>query len=203
MSGPASYWDSRSDRYQYPASGVLKNIPGIQNARELEAYEQLMTGARVEECVQAIRAMPVDLAMWQAIHRTLFQDIYEWAGELRSVQLAKGGNVFAHPQHIEREGRRLFGQLAEEHGLRGLRHEALASRLAYYFAETNVLHPFREGNGRTQKLLFNEIARRTGHAIDWPQIDAERLLQAILEAFERQQYAALERLFRATVTPAP
>jgi cell filamentation protein len=197
MSGPASYWDSRSDCYQYPGSGVLKNIPGIRNARELEAYEQLMTGARVEECVQAIRAMPVDLAMWQAIYRTLFQDIYEWAGELRSVQLAKGSNVFAHPQHIEREGRRLFGQLADEHGLRGLRQEALASRLAYYFAETNVLHPFREGNGRTQ------FARRTGHAIDWPQIDAERLLKAILEAFERQQYAALERLFRASATPAP
>ena len=65
MNGPTSYWNNRSDRYQYPDSGVLRNIPGIQNARELEAFGQLMTSARLEECVQAIRTMLIGLGMWR------------------------------------------------------------------------------------------------------------------------------------------
>src|SRR5262249_25276152 len=111
-----------------------------------------------------------------------------------------GGNVFAHPQCIESEARRLFGQLDDENLLQGLSLETFTPRLAYYFAETNVLHPFREGNGRTQKLLFNEIARRAGPTIDWGGSVPDRLLQAIIEAFHQQHYSLLERLFRRALT---
>ena len=94
---------------------------------------------------------------------------------------------------------RLFGQLGDENGLRSLPPVIFSARLAYYFAETNALHPFREGNGRTQKLLFNEIARRAGYGIGWQGIDADQLLQATIAAFKWQRYSGLESLFSAVV----
>jgi len=142
----------------------------------------------------AIKDEPLNLSTWQKLHRSFFQDVYSWSGEIRSVHLAKGDTVFAIPDHIETQARELFDKLQAEN-LSDISLEILPARLAYYFAELNVLHPFREGNGRTQKLLFDEITRRVGLEIDWTLIGTEEFLDALVLAYHSQDYSKLEELF--------
>jgi cell filamentation protein len=189
-----SYWNAGSDPYQYPGSQVLKNIPDVRNAAALDAFEQRATILRLDEVIVAIADQPINFATWQTIHRILFQDLYRWAGDVRTVQLAKGTTVFAIPEHIHAEAERLFTQLAAENLERASR-DQVAGRFAFYFGELNALHPFREGNGRTQKLLFDEIGRRIGYRIDWARIHTDSLLKAVIAAFNRQDYDSLTHLF--------
>lgn len=151
-----SYWDSSSDSYVYPGTRILKNIPGIHDEQALITFEQRATALRYDETMASIKGAPLILVTWKKLHKTLFQDVYAWAGEIRHVQLAKGNTVFAMPEHIERQADELFAKLKSEN-LKDVSSNTRADRLAYYFAELNVLHPFREGNGRTQKMLFDEI----------------------------------------------
>jgi len=180
------YWNSHSDAYQYPNSTVLRNIPGVTDGAELEALELNASTARMPEALVYIQSRPVDLALWQDIHRILFQDVYAWAGELRSVQMSKGNTLFAHPENIASEGERIFRELAAENALAGLDKPELCRRLAYYFSEGNALHPFREGNGRTQKLLFSELVRRLGYRIDWKHLSPEEHLQSVIEGYHHR-----------------
>jgi cell filamentation protein len=189
-----SYWNRGADPYQYPGSQVLRNLPGINDASALEVFEQRASALRLDEMLAAIADKSINLALWQTIHRILFQDVYDWAGNIRLVQLAKGDTVFAMPERIEVEVNRLFAALEREN-LPSLNRDQIVARLAHYFGELNVLHPFREGNGRTQKLLFDEIVRRAGYAIDWAKMDVDALLKAVIAAFQKQDYHALERLF--------
>jgi cell filamentation protein len=176
------YWNDNSDTYQYANSTVLKNIPGITDGIKLETLELNATVARLPEVLAHIQNRPISLTLWQDIHSILFQDIYEWAGHVRTVHMSKGNTVFAYPQNIQTEGERVFNELKAEDGLEGLPKNDLCERLAYYFSECNALHPFREGNGRTQKLLFGEIVRRSGYGIEWKMLTVEDHLEGVIEA---------------------
>jgi cell filamentation protein len=89
----------------------------------------------------------------RAIHFHIFQDIYCWAGELRTVDISKGSTRFANISRIEPEADKLFRLLEQENHLIGLPREQFLTRLAHYYGELNVIHPFRDGNGRAQRLL--------------------------------------------------
>jgi cell filamentation protein len=194
-----SYWRRESDSYQYPGSPVLRNLPGIRDHLALEVFERRATALRLDEVFRAVCDYPITFALWTTIHRLLFQDVYEWAGAIRTVQLAKGNTVFAMPENIAAEGRRIFASFRDE-DLALLDRNQFISRLAYYYGELNVLHPFREGNGRTQKLLFEEIARRHGYMLAWPNIDVDDLLRALITAYFEQDYQLLESLFLKALT---
>lgn len=190
MSEP--YWNEHSDPYQYANSTILKNIPGILDPAALEQFEKRVTTLRLDEVLEAIAHDPISLESWQSIHRILFQDVYAWAGEIRTVHLAKGRTVFAMPEHIASQAENIFSALAGDN-------PSDPSRLAYYFGELNVLHPFREGNGRTQKLLFDEIVRRDKKAIAWHVMDVNVLLNALITAYQKQDYTPLADLFKTAL----
>lgn len=200
ISSKNAYWNDRSDVYQYSQSTVLKNIPGIENGAELEAFELNVTTARMPEALAYIRNQPVGLKLWQDIHRILFQDIFEWAGRFRTVQMSKGDTLFAHPENIQSEGGRIFLQLNGENNLEGLQKPKLCQRLAYYFSECNALHPFREGNGRTQKFLFGEIVKRLNHHIDWKRLSSEEHLQAVIAGYQHR-FEQLTAVFEKIIIP--
>ena len=189
-----SYWNEESDPYQYQNSPLLKNLPDIRDTVTLEIFEQRATALRLDEVMTTIGTKPINLTSWQLIHRILFQDVYSWAGEIRTVQLAKGNTVFAMPEHIVTVAKQIFDKYNSEN-LATLNRDLIITRLAYYFGELNVLHPFREGNGRTQKLLFDEMARRIDYKMDWAKMGVDALLQAVILAFHRQDYRPLEILF--------
>jgi len=105
---------SSHDNYIDPASGVLKNRLGITDAATLEQAEAALVATRSYELSQTPLKGRFDLAHLQAIPRYLFGDVYEWAGQLRTIDLSKGGQRFAHHAHIGRAAAPIFKQLAEE-----------------------------------------------------------------------------------------
>lgn len=125
-----SYWNTESDPYQYPGSSVLMNIPDIHDASALELFEQRTTMLRVDEAIAAIAGVPINLDTWQMIHRIIFRDVYAWAGEIRTVQLVKDHTVFAMPEHIPTEAKRLFEALACE-DISSLERTSFIERIAY------------------------------------------------------------------------
>jgi cell filamentation protein len=93
--------------------------------------------------------------------------LYEWAGQLRTIDIGKGGNRFANHMQIENAAEPIFQQLAKENQLAGLGAEAFSDRAAYYLGEMNALHPFREGNGRAQREFISHLAHVNGYYIAW------------------------------------
>lgn len=165
------------DPYADPVTGVLLNKLGLRTAGELEAAEREITHA----ALILLRESPVqpgyDLAHLCAIHRRIFGDIYEWAGQVRTVAIGKG-NLFCLPQYIETSAAEIFRALVAENFLRGMERRPFIDRLTYYLGEVNAVHPFREGNGRTQRAFFEQLARDAGFTLNWQHLDAARNIDA-------------------------
>jgi cell filamentation protein len=174
---------SDGDEYLDPVSGVLKNRFGIVDLATLESTEADLVAARSREIVLNPIPGKFDLAHLQAIHRFLFGDLYEWAGQLRTVDISKNGYMFAHYAHIPSASALLFKKLEEEKYLAVLDVDAFSSRLAYYLGEINALHPFREGNGRSQREFISLLAHLNGYYIAWELMKPSDLLQASIESF--------------------
>jgi cell filamentation protein len=165
------------DPYGDPVTGVLYNKLGLGSAAGLEAAEREITHA----ALILLDSLPVspsyDLPHLREIHRRIFGDIYEWAGRIRTVVIAKGA-VFCLPQYIDSSAAAIFRELHDEDCLRGLRRDAFVGRLAYYLGEVNALHPFREGNGRAQRAFFGQLARDAGFTLAWQHLDPVRNVDA-------------------------
>jgi cell filamentation protein len=111
-----------------------------------------------------------DIEHLRGIHRYLFQDVYEWAGEFRTVDIAKGNSYFAHVPHIESTLKDLFERLSKGQHLHGLNQERFADRVAEVLGTLNAVHAFREGNGRTQREFVRELAYKNSYWIDWNKV---------------------------------
>lgn len=83
-----------------------------------------------------------------------FQDLYDWAGQLRTVDISKGSTRFCNVQRIEPEASKLLAKMAMANYFVGLPRNQLIESLADFYNELNVIHPFREGNGRVSRLFF-------------------------------------------------
>jgi cell filamentation protein len=88
------------DPYVYPGTSILRNRWGVRDAAELARREATITAARLAELAERPIPGDFDLAHLQALHRHIFGDVYDWAGEIRSVAIAKD-DLFALPQHME------------------------------------------------------------------------------------------------------
>ncbi|MEW7312623.1 putative adenosine monophosphate-protein transferase Fic [Buttiauxella gaviniae] len=109
-----------------------------------------------------------------AIHQQLFQDVFDWAGELRDVDISKGETRFCHFEYIENEGNDLMQEMENEHYLTGLARTEFVHRLAHYYCEINVLHPFFVGSGRAQRVFFEQLAIHAGYVLDWSGVDPDQ-----------------------------
>jgi len=165
------------DPYADPVTGVLRNKLGLSTAAELEAVEREITHA----ALILLRETPVrpayDLAHLCEVHRRIFGDIYDWAGQVRTVAIAKGA-MFCLPQYIEPAATEIFRLLRSDNFLRGLERGLFIDRLTYYLGEVNAVHPFREGNGRTQRAFFEQLADDAGFTLAWQRLDADRNIAA-------------------------
>lgn len=165
------------DPYTDPVTGVLLNKLGLETAAELEAAEREITHAALILLGESPVHLGYDLTHLCAIHQRIFGDIYDWAGQIRTVGIAKG-TLFCLPQYIETSAAEIFRALSSENFLRDLDREAFVARLAYYMGEVNAVHPFREGNGRTQRAFFEQLAREAGCTLAWQHLDAARNIEA-------------------------
>lgn len=168
-----------SDPYLDAANGVLRNKLGLTDAAALEAAEGQIVAVRDA----AIAAGPLpgayDLKHLRAFHKRLFGDIYTWAGKLRTVDIEKGGTHFCRAEFLESSADNdVFPMIKEANFLRGLTREEVVQAMAAQLAEVNALHPFREGNGRTQRAFFRQMAAEAGWRIDWAAADREANIAA-------------------------
>jgi cell filamentation protein len=174
---------SADDHYLDPASGILKNRLGIVDGAMLEEVEASLVAARSYELSRAPLKGAFDLAHLQAIHRYLFHDVYDWAGELRTIDIGKGGNQFSHHAYIAIAATELFKTLAAEEHLSGLAPAVFSQRAAHYLGELNALHAFREGNGRAQREFMSHLAQASGYYIAWENMKPADMLQASIDSF--------------------
>jgi cell filamentation protein len=173
-------YEAEADSYCYPGTTVLINRLGLHDRANLEAFETEMVSQRFREPLPPGR---LTSRHYRAIHRHLFQDVYAWAGRIRTVRIAKQGSAFCYPEHIEREMQRLFGDLAAQKQFRGLTATDFAARAAHFLGELNAIHPFREGNGRTQLSFLVALAHRAGHPLDAGRLEPAQMLRAMIRSF--------------------
>lgn len=140
-----SYQYAHDSYYCYENSNVLKNKLGICDSELLEEKERKIAGLRYIELFQNIPKGEMNFNYLLKIHKFLFQDIYTWAGKIRTVDIAKG-NMFCNSRFIYSNATEIFNNLKKEHFLQDLSAKELSVKMAYYFSEINALHPFREGN---------------------------------------------------------
>jgi cell filamentation protein len=169
------------DVYCYPGTHVLINKLHITDEVALNEAELTFTQYRIEEFIPNFDTF--SLATLQSIHYFLFQDLYAWAGELRTVDISKGNTLFANVRFFETEANKLFQQLKREEFLITLPQDEFIQRLAHYYSELNVVHPFRDGNGRAQRVLFEALAINAGYEIRWQAIETDEWLPANIAAY--------------------
>ena len=187
------------DPYCYPNSRTLKNKLNIRDFDRLWEAERRLVKYREVELLNGGINGRFNFEHLKRIHRYLFQDVYDWAGEVRTVDIAKG-NLFCRCFAIEAEAERIFGELKQEKYLRDLKAGEFAKRLAYYLAEVNALHPFREGNGRTQREFIRQLAYQNGYFLSYAGITAEEMVEASKASF-RLDYEPLERIILNHLQP--
>jgi cell filamentation protein len=134
------------DPYVYPGTTTLRNRLGLRNPADLDRIERLYAADRT---TQRIPRGSFDLIHLRAIHRHLFQDIYDWAGELRTVEISKGSQQFQFRQYIHTGMADVHRRLERSRFLPALPAADFAEQAGVIMGDINYIHPFREGNGRT------------------------------------------------------
>jgi cell filamentation protein len=168
-------YDAVPDRYCYPGTTVLRNIQDIRDQASLDKFEAAITAQRADEPLPAGR---MSVTHYKAIHHHLFQDVYVWAGRFRSVRIYKDGSAFCFPENIEEQMRRLFASLADRRSLRGLSYGQFAAAAASFLSTLIAVHPFREGNGRTQTTFLALLADQADHPLDLEKLEPRKFLAA-------------------------
>ncbi len=175
-------YEARNSIYCYPGSDVLINKLNIKDNQLLSEAERKIVLTKSYELRKNSKIGDFDLNHFLEIHKFLFEDIYPFAGKFRNENIAKGYFSFAEWQYIEPEIKRLFDKLKAENYLQGRSREELVKGLAYYLSELNVLHPFREGNGRTIREFIRELAFFNGYVLDLQNTTSEELLKASVDS---------------------
>ena len=184
--------------YCYPGTNVLRNKLNIRDGDILSDAERSISLVRMMELEDHPIRGEYDLNHLRMIHRVLLGDIFDWAGELRTVDISKG-TMFCKCDYIESNAAKLFKQLRSENNLVGLQIEDMVSRLAYYLCEINAIHPFREGNGRTQRLFIKQLAFDAGYHLDFTGITDEEMINASVRGFVLD-YSHMESLIRRGIS---
>ncbi len=166
----------------YPGTTVLINKLGITDQRELDSIEKQITLLRGTQAEQETEFRDVDFEFYKALHGTLFGDLYDWAGKLRTINISKKGTVFCKHTELERLGTLKFARLRELDFLCGMPDSEFLDELTEFYHEMNMLHPFREGNGRTLRLFVTLLVRNTGRDIDFARCDTDLLTIAAVRA---------------------
>ena len=175
-------YEARNSIYCYPNSDILKNNFNIRDNSKLEILERKLVLAKLYELRQNKQIGKFDIHHFVSIHKFLFEDIYPFAGLFRTENIAKGNFSFAEWQYIESELNRLLNELKNENYLKDLSKDLLSKRLAYYMAEFNVLHPFREGNGRTIREFIRQLAYVNGYIFNLQNINPQYMLNASIKS---------------------
>ncbi len=186
-----------ADPYIDEVHGVLHNKADLVDPEGLARYEADCFRLRMLELV----AIEPTIESYRDLHRHLFQDVYEWAGEFRTIPLAKQDFVdslnitrFTPPSEIVSSLESVMENLREAKCFGELSRESAATAVAHLLADLNDIHPFREGNGRIQRRFVEWVATQSGHPVEFLVVSREWMLVASIQA-SRGDRALMERMF--------
>jgi cell filamentation protein len=195
-------YDVNKDPYLDSETGALFNKLGLKTAKELDDAEAKLTA--IEITALTTQDIPFyedcDVALFKSVHKRMFNDIYDWAGELRTVELSKGTTSFARVQHLAINLDSLFEQLAKDDYIATTDLDEFINKLARYYGDLIVLHPFREGNGRTIRTFMAMLAESIGWHIAWDEMDPQENIDASIAAYKGDEKPLREMLAKI-VTP--
>lgn len=180
-------------------NGVLINLGNYTDTQSLHAFETDMSIARLVELQEQPVQGAFDLAHLCSIHQRIFQDVYPWAGQLRQVDIGKGETRFLRFHDIETEFAWVVERLNQSDFFADLSHGNLAEFAAeagIILGSLNLIHPFREGNGRTQREFLAQLAARAGYNIQWAGVSDMAMRHACIDALEDPDCKTLAKLVR-------
>ncbi|MDP9800350.1 cell filamentation protein [Arcanobacterium wilhelmae] len=181
---------------------MLKNLIGATTTKQLNAFEADIVPLRQIQLLHTGWETSGDFHELQYIHFALFHDIYSWAGEPRTIDIQKnavGSIPFFPVAKLEDGISNAFAQLKSDGYLRNLNTQDFVERLAFHYEQLNYLHPFREGNGRAQRVFWSRVARDAGHNIDWTQLTREDNDRACMIAMRDLNLQPLIQMFSTIV----
>jgi len=189
-------WDSK---YCYPNSSVLKNKLGIQEAGILAEAERRITAINILEIMDKPVRGRLDFKHLCAIHRAIFLDVFDWAGKPRTVNISKG-NPFCMSNVIHEYAESIFSKLKDDDYLLGKSADEMPEALTWYLSEINVLHPFRDGNGRAQRIFIEYLAQCAGYYVDFSDVSSKEMIEASVLSFDKE-YDQMTAMFGSITSP--
>lgn len=170
------------DKYTYP-NGVLRNNLGITDGKTLEpALNSFATRRMHGVLLDGLPERP-DFEYLRSIHHRLFQDTLPFAGRIRDVDAqAEGVLAYCRPDFIRPELDRLYRQLESTDYLRGMDKPEFSAELAERWGDLTMIHPFRDGNTRSQSLYIDALSARAGYQVEWSRANVDDLRAARLHA---------------------
>ncbi len=183
-------WDSY---YCYPNCFILKNKLNIKNEALLEEAERQITAVKILDLKMNPIKGKLNFEHLLNIHKYIFNDIYEWAGKTRSVNISKGSQ-FCNYTFINNMADEIFSKLHNDNYLIGSTNEEMIAKLSFYLGELNAMHPFREGNGRTQRIFIEYLAHAAGYHVDFSKVSSKEMIEASADSF-LCDYRKMENIF--------
>lgn len=164
------------DKYCYLGTDVLKNKLNIHDAQVLSNAERDFTLLAVQDL--EFCEPPYDLSYMQLLHKKIFGFIYDWAGDIREVEISKADTRFCTIHRIEPEAKKIFATLHKQNYFKKLSEAEFINAISELYADLNLIHPFREGNGRVQRLFFEHLVLHNDYIIDWNVVSKEHWIEA-------------------------
>ncbi len=195
-------YKSPADRLCYPGTDTLKNKLGIKDEEDLFNAERELVSLRLAELNEKPIKGSFDLNHLRKIHAYLFQDVYAWAGQIRTYNITKEKTLFCLSEYIYPCAEDIFGALHNEKFYTEYDYETKLLKLARLFADINALHPFREGNGRTQRVFIESLARVAGVSLDLTRVSKKEMMIASLKGMLGKPEVLLE-IFKANSHSIP
>jgi len=186
--------------YCYPHTDILKNKLNIRDKETFINVEIEATSARICELQIKPISGQFDFNHLCKIHKYIFQDLFEWAGKPRTVDIAKG-NYFCPAQNIQRYAADVFRKFYKDCYNTKQDKDQFVHALAEHYADLNALHPFREGNGRTQREFARELCMDCGYILDLTITNHREMLTASRISFNQGDNSELKTIFKKAITP--
>lgn len=165
----------------YPGTTCLVNKLDIRDETALTETEAAVVLGKASLLDQQPIPGSFDFDHYRRIHQFLFCDLYDWAGQIRTINISKKGTVFVSAAEIEQCADACFSRLAS-FSSEGLSLHELAKEVADFYHTINMLHPFREGNGRAQRVFFTQWIRSLGYDLDLSSVDPDAFMIATIYA---------------------
>ncbi|MBQ9429606.1 MAG: Fic family protein [Clostridia bacterium] len=183
----------------YENSSVLINKFNIRDEKELELMERNLSSYLMAQATIDIPFENVDFSFYKNLHKYVFNEIYDWAGAVRKVDMSKNGTRFCPAVKIEERAKIIFDRLKKQNYLKVFNGEEFINEFVDLYCSLNFLHPFREGNGRIQRLFLLMLLHDMGKHIDFTDIDADLLMIATIKSVNGDLFM-LRDIFRAHIS---